>query len=662
MGEDFVQETIVDAVDSELRLQKKTLQFIVTTRTKEGKLWRIILEESDNNTQLDESLEGALVWWNESSQGFAEILTVIPEEHQVILRFASTDPPDEDQKIFIKPLCFLEPLKKAWEDEDWFEQIEKEYYRFLKKSPDTVVSGLNVNQYGFDWLREAQKKAFNLFNFTFGFLWGPPGTGKTTTLGVMLASHLLKFPQKKILLISTTNVALDQALVSVDKALEKLPNTWQTRESMKRIGNHFRSEYYTDRRHLLPATNEALLQELIRLEAQKPDPHDTQAYAQWKEQYETIRKLLKQKATDILRSSKLCAITSTRATFELSLLREFLPFDLLVFDESSQMGQAHALALCPLARQVIFAGDPKQLSPIFKSDHPEASLWLGDSMFRYMQKASDYTVMLSEQSRMLKPICDIVSKVFYGGQLVVAKDKENDPKWIKERTIEEMTAEPVTIILAESDSTWSARYGGPIRHSSALVICQMVQAMINKNIDKTKIAVLVPFRAQRRLIRTMLRAQGVKKVIVSTVHRIQGSEKSIIIFDPVDGTNNFLRDENGERLINVAISRAMACLVIFLSDNDCLHPIFKQIKNIHDLSKEASGYILLESIIFDQDFPGKFINKRVKFPGCIGKIDTALTDDKVAVIDASSGETKTFDVGFLREKIKREQEDRNRYH
>ncbi|RJO61338.1 DNA helicase [candidate division WS5 bacterium] len=662
MSEEFFQETVVDAIDSELRLQRKTLKFIVSSKFREGKLWRIILEESDNNTQLDESLEGALAWWNEPSTGFAEILTVIPEENQVVLRFVSADPPDRDQRIFIKPLCFLEPLKTAWEDEEWFEQIEKEYSRFLKKSPDTIGSGLKSSQYGFDWLREAQKQAFSLFDYAFGFLWGPPGTGKTTTLGVMLASHLLKFPQKKILLISTTNVALDQAVVSVDKALEKLPNTWQTRESMKRIGNHFRSEYYADRRHLLPATNEALLQELIRLEAQKPDPHDTQAYAQWKEQYETIRKLLKQKAIDILRSSTLCAITSTRATFELSLLREFQPFDLLVFDESSQMSQAHALALCPLARQVIFAGDPKQLSPIFQTHHPDVSLWLGNSMFRYKQKGSGYTVMLSEQSRMLKPICDIVSNVFYDGQLVVAKDKENDPEWIKERTIEDMTAEPVTIFPAESDSTWSAKYGGPIRYSSAADICKMVQAMINKNIDKTKIAVLAPFRAQRRLIRAMLRAQGVTKVLVSTVHRVQGSERHIIIFDPVDGLNNFLQDENGEHLINVAISRAMACLVIFLSDNDCLHPIFKQIKNIHDLSKEPSECIPLENIIFDSDFPGKFINKKVKFPGCMGTIDNVLTDDKVIVIDSSSGQSKTFKVSFLREKIKKEQEQRNLNH
>ena len=36
-------------------------------------------------------------------------------------------------------------------------------------------------------------------------LWGPPGTGKTTTLGVLVAEYLDRHPGAKVLLLSTTN-------------------------------------------------------------------------------------------------------------------------------------------------------------------------------------------------------------------------------------------------------------------------------------------------------------------------------------------------------------------------------------------------------------------------------------------------------------------------
>ena len=57
--------------------------------------------------------------------------------------------------------------------------------------------------------------------YSSSFLYGPPGTGKTTTLGVLLAEYLHLNPRARVLLLSTTNHAVDQATVAVDKALEQ---------------------------------------------------------------------------------------------------------------------------------------------------------------------------------------------------------------------------------------------------------------------------------------------------------------------------------------------------------------------------------------------------------------------------------------------------------
>lgn len=51
----------------------------------------------------------------------------------------------------------------------------------------------------------------NVFSEEITFIWGPPGTGKTKTLGIIL-NELLK-QEKSVLLVSHTNVAVDEILV-----------------------------------------------------------------------------------------------------------------------------------------------------------------------------------------------------------------------------------------------------------------------------------------------------------------------------------------------------------------------------------------------------------------------------------------------------------------
>jgi hypothetical protein len=51
---------------------------------------------------------------------------------------------------------------------------------------------------------------------------------------------------------------------------------------------------------------------------------------------------------------------------------------------------------------------------------------------------------------------------------------------------------------------------------------------------------------------------------VSTVHRAQGSERRLVIFDPVCPTADFVAGEEGMRLVNMAFSRAQCRLIVML--------------------------------------------------------------------------------------------------
>src|SRR4029077_2422205 len=92
--------------------------------------------------------------------------------------------------------------------------------------------------------------------------------------------------------------------------------------------------------------------------------------------------------------SRLAAMTPTRAVFTYDELATLGPYDLVVFDEASQVGLAHCLALAPLGSAAIFAGDPCQLAPIVTSSSADAREWLGRSAFYAMREKDPYTCLL----------------------------------------------------------------------------------------------------------------------------------------------------------------------------------------------------------------------------------------------------------------------------
>ena len=85
------------------------------------------------------------------------------------------------------------------------------------------------------------------------------------------------------------------------------------------------------------------------------------------------------------------------------------------------------------------------------------------------------------------------------------------------------------------------------------------------------VGIIAPYRGQVTCIRRLLRERSLppdqtKRLRLGTVHAFQGSEADIIIWDLVDTRNHkigrlYLQD-TGERLANVAISRARGKLVI----------------------------------------------------------------------------------------------------
>lgn len=616
---------IRSAIEAELAATPEYYDFKVKETARDDHLLRvtvdpssIYVEGSHTSVVLDDSFDGASAWWAGTPNGNAKVLTVIPEDDQIILCHVMNNPPQVDKRLRLYPPRYLEALQATWQDKSWAQPAFDCLSQFNKvtRAQCNPLSG-----HAFPWLRRAQLRALDLVSFANAFLWGPPGTGKTTTLGVLLAEYLHLNPRARVLLLSTTNHAIDEATVAVDKALERV-RRYGLRNTVKRIGTRFIASNYANREHLLPVLDHDLISRLARLEGQRPASSDIAAYSSWVELVEALRTEIRCKSIEVLNSSRLASMTTTRALFSLGELRQIPSFDLVVFDEASQVSLASALALMPLGHSCIFAGDPKQLSPVVRSSHPYAQTWLSRSPFAVKSLSGASVCLLDEQSRMAGPICQVVSQVFYQGKLKVAEEVKSDQDWLSDR---KLTFGPigdnehVSVQHVNQPGTWSQHYHGPIRYESAELIAGLVKSS-SISLPTKAIVVITPFRAQRALLRQRLSAQGVRNIKVSTVHRVQGSEAPVVIFDPVDGVNHFLMNEESQRLINVALSRAQAKIIVYLSDQDCGNPVFSQISNIVKGNHDQRLAIPIHELALEPNFPMNTKGKLVAIAQHTGEV------------------------------------------
>jgi DNA replication ATP-dependent helicase Dna2 len=262
-----------------------------------------------------------------------------------------------------------------------------------------------------------------------------------------------------------------------------------------------------------------------------------------------------------------------------------------------------------------------------------------------MQESDASTCFLNEQSRMAKSICDLVSNCFYDGRLVVAEDANCDPQWHSDRRLvdlPEVGSKSVHLEQIEEQGSWSQRYRGPIRYKSAERVRQLVGRIVQST-PESDILVLTPFRAQRTLVRSLLERAGLKRVNVSTVHRAQGSERHTVIFDPADGSSKFLQTDEARRLVNVALSRAKARLILCLSPGDRQNPLFEQVATVIEKAQATGTGLLISSLHALGGFPKNAVGKTVQINGCTGTvIDLVEGGRKFRFRDFASGRIKVF--------------------
>jgi superfamily I DNA and/or RNA helicase len=265
-------------------------------------------------------------------------------------------------------------------------------------------------------------------------------------------------------------------------------------------------------------------------------------------------------------------------------------FDWIVFDEGSQVSLLQFLLLRPMAKRSISFGDHKQLAPISKGSSIANRALQGDSVYGVPESIdAPWLHPITEQSRMHPDIAEISNEIHYGGDLKTSELVLNDPKWLEMRNFSfGTTGQDEHVVILPTQNTKCPK-GQKYRTASAQAIIDKILSADSKWRLPGLMLILTPYRSQVSVFESLIVQYGLKGVRVKTVHRVQGMEAHIVFFDPVNASSEFLTQEGGNRLINVAVTRATSKVFIAASLQDLEHKMIRKAYDIWHCTRQVGA-------------------------------------------------------------------------
>lgn len=460
-----------------------------------------------------------------------------------------------------------------------------------------------------DPLNEDQQAAVHAgMNQRVTYLWGPPGTGKTTTLSALIHAQVLA--GRRVLVLAPSNASADVLALALATRLSNIerferglmlrvgprPST----ELRRRFGNRIVPQDIAERlvSEACASLERSIAEEIADCEfalARRPEPalsrRLTLQLSACREQLKSVLneldKMEKRKLEQLLEDCTVL-VTPIHNVYLSSQLRG--RFDLIVVDEASMVTLPQLfLSVALFARsseaarpsQVVVGGDFRQLSAPVGHPDPRSVPSLSTDVFEKLGIPGDvareddppYLSMLTLQYRMSGPICRLVSDLYYAGRLRCAPGvaRRVAPGWalgLGPLLLVDTTASAPRVVIPRGTSSREN-----LVHAE--VASRLVESLTAKEAgsDAGRLLVLSPFASQVELLRdTMapLRRVSGSQVGVSSVHRAQGAEADTVVLSLDDApgarVSRFMsgRDWSSDtsRLLNVAVSRGRGRVVV----------------------------------------------------------------------------------------------------
>lgn len=267
-----------------------------------------------------------------------------------------------------------------------------------------------------------------------------------------------------------------------------------------------------------------------------------------------------------------CTLLSMRGSFP------FGPdvIDRLVIDEAAQCAPIYAVPAIARAQRVMLTGDLAQLPPVYTlAAHTDERLARGlddDAVTPFRMSVTSTAsaqsvaeprararLALTEHFRSQHDIVALASR--WSGYSLDVRTSPRTLSDVSPRLARPVMVFPVTGVGARAPE-------GIVNEAEAARAIELVAALVTDGVAPSDIAVLTPFVGQSVRIERELVARGLLErggILVSTVHRLQGGERRVVIFSVAATERRHLR-WLGERphLLHVATSRAQDHLVVLV--------------------------------------------------------------------------------------------------
>lgn len=418
------------------------------------------------------------------------------------------------------------------------------------------------------------------------FGWGPPGTGKTTALGAYVAEAAIR--NERLLVTAHSNVAVDAALVATVNELQaRGKSRLVERGATLRLG----VAQLRAAQALRLSARELVLAARPDLDRARREMEDrirrgrlsADDVANLRRQLGDLRSEIRRLESELIGTARILFCTLPKIALD-PRIHDSLQVDAVVVDEASMaLPPQVALAAALAKHRLTIFGDFRQLAPIVISSDDGVLTELGRDIFAHtgVSKSVDMgTVptgvsMLEVQHRMHPEIRRVISDLSYLGRL-------RDGTGVAARTTpfggaDPKSGHPVVVVNTrlEASRGWRDRgHGSRLNPVSALWSTRLVVEALR---TCTTVALLTPYRAQVHLLTALVRDLGLReRVTVGTIHRMQGSEAPAVVVDLVDAKplgipGRLFHEPAGQRLVNVALSRAQGKLVV-LGDPQLMQP------------------------------------------------------------------------------------------
>lgn len=406
------------------------------------------------------------------------------------------------------------------------------------------------------------------------FIFGPPGTGKTTYLANKVLMPLMQQKEDvRVLVLTPTNKAAD---VITAKIMESMGSDMSYTKWLARFG----------------VTGDELIENSEVFRDKTFDP----------------RKCCR------------CVTVTTIARFAYDffmpvgerLYIDALKWDYIVIDEASMIPAVQIVY--PLFRKTpkkfIIAGDPFQIAPVTTVD-----IWADENIYTLTELNSftaatatphDYPVVrLTTQYRSTPEIGEIFSNFAYGGILHHHRKSESRRDLHLDGIIDMNSLNILKFPVSKYESIYRAKrlsgttpyhiYSAIFTAEFANYLCTVLKSQ-NPGV-RFNIGIIAPYRAQASLIDRLMSFMPLPREInvqVGTIHGFQGDECDIVFVvlnTPPSISASPKLFLNKQNILNVAVSRARDYIFVVMpddrTDNVCR---LQKVKKIEELMRRSGHF------------------------------------------------------------------------